>query len=258
MLGINKVHLGDCLERMKEIDSRSIDMVLCDLPYGTTVCAWDSVIPLEPMWRLLERIIKWNGAILLTSSQPFTTILISSRMELFRYEWIWEKERPTNIFAMRKRPGKVHENVCVFYDNQPVYNPITTASIQQNNNDKRRNKSQSGDMNLIETIGGVARIAKGYDPKRRQPRSVLKIARGTRRNKKQHPTQKPVPLMEYLIKTYTNEGDVVLDFAAGSGTTGVACIRTKRNFILIESDKKYWEKANNRIKVQRRNIGFGI
>ena len=241
--------LGDCLEKMSEIPDGSIDMVMTDPPYGTTACKWDSIIPLEPMWEHLKRVIKPNGAIVMMASQPFTTTLIASNMKMFKYCWIWEKERPTNIFGMKHRPGKVHEDIVVFYSKQPVYNPITEPSKQPRNNDRRRNKSQRGAMNTIETLGTTkAKISSSYDPTRRQPRSVLKISRGTRGKKRLHPTQKPVALMEYLIKTYTQEGETILDFCMGSGTTGVACKNLDRRFVGIEKDETYFEIAKARIE----------
>jgi site-specific DNA-methyltransferase (adenine-specific) len=165
---------------------------------------------------------------------------------MFKYEWIWEKERPTNIFLMKKQCGKVHENILVFYNKQPTYNPITEPSLQPKNN--KGNKSQSGEMNEIETFGKTkAKISKEYNPEIRNPRSVIKVNRGTRGNMKLHPTQKPVALFEYLIKTYTSEGDLVLDNCAGSGTTGVACKNLNRNFILIEKEIEYVKICQERL-----------
>ena len=238
---------GDCLEEMKKIPDGSVDLVLTDPPYGTTACKWDTVIDLELMWEHLTRVIKPNGAIVMTASQPFTSALVMSNIKMFKYEWIWEKERPTNIFLMKKQVGKVHENVLVFYKKQPTYNPIKEASQQPKNNQNM--KSQAGKMNIIETLGKCqAIISKEYDPEVRNPRSVLKINRGTRNNQKLHPTQKPVALMEYLIKTYTNENETVLDFTMGSGTTGVACKNLNRNFIGIELDETYFNIAKQRIE----------
>lgn len=237
---------GDCLEEMKNILDGSIDMVLTDPPYGTTACKWDTVIDLDLMWEQLKRVIKKNGAIVLTASQPFTSALVMSNIKMFKYEIIWEKERPTNIFLMKKQIGKVHENILVFYKQQPTYNPITEVSKQPKNN--QNNESQSGEMNSIETFGKTkTKISESYNPQIRFPRSVIKVSRGTKSNGKLHPTQKPVALMEYLIKTYTNEGETVLDFTMGSGTTGVACKNLNRNFIGIELDETYFEIAQKRI-----------
>lgn len=248
-MDIDVIYNEDCFETFKRIEDKSIDMILCDLPYGTTACKWDTIIPLEPLWKEYKRVIKDKGAIVLTASQPFTSKLVMSNLEWFKYELIWEKERPTNIFLMNKQIGKVHENILVFYNNQPTYNPITEPSLQPHNNDKSKNKSQSGEMNSIETFGNTrARISDNYNPLIRQPRSVLKFNRGTRGNKLLHPTQKPIALFEYLIKTYTNEGDLVMDNCAGSGTTGVACQNLNRNYILIEKDPKYYEIILKRLE----------
>lgn len=241
-----RLMLGDCLDRMSEIPDGSVDLVLADPPYETTSCKWDTVIPFEPMWAHLRRVTKRNGAIVLFSSQPFTSALVMSNPKMFKYEWIWEKERPTNIFLLKKRVGKVHENICVFYSEQPVYNPAFESAKQPTNN--KNNKSQAGAMNEIETYANAkTKISDEYDAKKRYPRSVLRISRGTRSNKKLHPTQKPVTLMEYLINTYTNEGDTVLDFAMGSGTTGLAAKNLNRNFIGIELEPKYFDIASMRI-----------
>lgn len=238
---------GDCMEVMKYIPDGFVDCVLTDPPYGTTACKWDTIIPFEQMWEQLKRITKKNGAIVLFSSQPFTSALVMSNPKMFKYEWVWEKERPTNIFLLKKQVGKVHENICVFYDKQPNYNPILEASKQPKNN--KNNKSQVGEMNTIETYGNTkTKISSNYNPTKRFPRSVLKIDRGTKNNKKIHPTQKPVALMEYLIRTYTNEGETVLDFTMGSFTTAIACLNTKRSFIGIEKDEHYFQVGKDRFE----------
>lgn len=243
-----ELYKGDCLELMKNIPDKSIDMILCDLPYGTTACKWDTVIPFEPLWEQYNRIIKNNGAIVLFGSEPFSSKLRMSNLKMYKYDLIWEKERPTNIFTIKYQFGKVHENISVFYKNLPTYNPQMEPSIQPNNNDKRKNKSQISKMNSIETKHNtISKISDEYNPKLRYPRDVLKFSRGTRRGT-YHPTQKPIPLLEYLIKTYTNEEDTVLDNCMGSGSTGVACVNTNRNFIGIELDKDYFNIANERIK----------
>lgn len=243
-----KLYNGDCLEVMKEIKSKSIDMILCDLPYQITSCKWDIQIPFEPLWEQYNRIIKDNGAIVLFGSEPFSSKLRMSNLKMYKYDLIWEKERPTNIFTIKHQFGKVHENISVFYKKLPTYNPQMENSLQPNNNDKRKNKSQSGKMNSIETQQNtISKISDEYNPKLRYPRDVLKFSRGTKKGT-YHPTQKPVSLLEYLIKTYTNEGDVVLDNCMGSGSTGVACKKIKRKFIGIEIDKKYFKIAKERIK----------
>lgn len=240
MLEINKIYLWNCLEVMKHIDDKSIDMILCDLPYGTTDCKWDIIIPFEQLREVYKRIIKDNWAIVLTSSQPFTSFLVTSNIKRFRYEIIWEKERPTNIFFMRKQIGKVHENILVFYKHQPTYNPqmeksmgIKNINLTIENKSKTHNKQQY-------------KFSKDYNYEIRYPRSVKKINRD--RFYSLHPTQKPVKLFEWLIETYTNEWDLVLDNCAWSWTTWVACKNTNRNFIMIEKEKEYVDIANERIK----------
>ncbi|AUR86518.1 DNA methylase [Vibrio phage 1.086.O._10N.222.51.F8] len=235
---------GDCLELMKEIESGSVDAIICDPPYGTTACKWDSIIPLEPMWEQLKRIIKPNGAIVMTASQPFTTTLIASNMKMFKYEWIWQKSH--GAFATAKiQPLKRHENVCVFGEGALTYNRQMTQS--EDNRDRRTEGFRADASNNF--VSDTTKInslnyADDYDPKKTNPKSVLTISseRGL------HPTQKPVALMEYLIKTYTNEGETVLDFTMGSGTTGVAAKNLNRNFIGIELDEGYFNIAKERIE----------
>ena len=238
MLQINSVNNGNCLELMSDIDDKSIDMILCDLPYGTTACKWDTIIPFEPLWEQYKRIIKDNGAIVLTASQPFTSALVMSNPKMFRYEIIWEKERPTNIFFVKKQIAKVHENVLIFYKHQPDYNPQMEKSMGVNRKLYDGNESKTH-------LRQKYKSSEDYNYKIRYPRSVQKI---NRQNLiAHHPTQKPVALFEYLIKTYTNEGELVLDNCAGSGTTAIACLRTNRNYILIEQEGKYCDIANKRI-----------
>ena len=223
---------------MSDIDDKSIDMILCDLPYGTTACKWDTIIPFEPLWEQYKRIIKDNGAIVLTASQPFTSALVMSNPKMFRYEIIWEKERPTNIFFVKKQIAKVHENVLIFYKHQPDYNPQMEKSMGVNRKLYDGNESKTH-------LRQKYKSSEDYNYKIRYPRSVQKI---NRQNLiAHHPTQKPVALFEYLIKTYTNEGELVLDNCAGSGTTAIACLRTNRNYILIEQETKYCDIANKRI-----------
>lgn len=226
---------GDCLERMKEIESGSIDMILTDPPYGTTACKWDSIIPLEPMWEQLKRIIKPNGAIVMTASQPFTSKLVSSNLDWFKYAWVWEKNRATNFPNAKRRPMSAHEDVLVFINGPMFYYPQKTTGHKPPNSAKGCSQG---------TIyhGKNVRNYSGGDTTR-YPRTVLRFdcERGL------HPTQKPVALMEYLIKTYTNECEAVLDFTMGSGTTGVAAKNLDRKFIGIEMDDKYFEIAKDRI-----------
>lgn len=231
--------LGDCLERMKEIPDGSVDMILCDLPYGTTACKWDSVIPFEPLWEQYERVIKKNGAVVLFGSQPFTTSLLSSNMQMFRYEIIWEKDNFTNLGAITRQFGKVHENILVFYRRQPTYNPQMWESGKPCNGGSIKREYYT------ETFTQPYRVSDKRQGKTdRYPRSVIKI---TREKNPLHPTQKPVALFEYLIKTYTNEGETVLDNCMGSGTAGVAAKNTNRKFIGIEKDETYFKIAQDRI-----------
>jgi site-specific DNA-methyltransferase (adenine-specific) len=233
-----KLLQGDCLERMKEIESGSVDMVLADPPYGTTACKWDSIIPLEPMWEQLKRVIKPNGAIVMTASQPFTTTLISSNMKMFKYDITWSKERPSNPALAKKRPLNYKEEVLIFYKNHPTYNPQMTI---RDNKNKRNNKNEKfsteSSAKLSDSFNKTGMKDLCY------PKNIINVnvQRGL------HPTQKPVVLMEYLIKTYTNEGQTVLDFTMGSGTTGVAAKNLNRDFIGIELDENYFNIAKDRI-----------
>lgn len=232
-----KLIQGDCLEKMRDIDDGFIDLVLTDPPYGTTACKWDSVIPFEPMWIQLKRIIKPNGAIVITSSQPFTTTLSYSNMKMFRYCWVWEKEQGVNFQHAKRQPLKIHEDVCVFYSSQPTYNPqgVTSCNIKKSNKKKGGNLKHCSSETKRKTY---VQTKKGY------PKTIQRVSQ----ERGFHPTQKPVALMEYMIKTYTNEGETVLDFTMGSGTTGVACVNLNRNFIGIEKDEKYFRIAEKRIE----------
>jgi site-specific DNA-methyltransferase (adenine-specific) len=227
---------GECLEEMAKLETGSIDMVLTDPPYGTTACKWDSVIPFEPMWEQLKRITKKNGAIVLTASQPFTSALIMSNVKMFKYCWVWDKKKGGNIQSLKWQPYKVHEDVAVFCSSAVNYYPIKTPQKA------RTGKTySSGEANGIKNYGDL----RTYNDK--HPKSILEASNADQRGKT-HPTQKPVALMEYLIRTYTNEGETVLDFTMGSGTTGVACKNLNRDFIGIEMDEKYFKIASERIE----------
>ena len=228
---------GDCLERMKEIASGTVDMILCDLPYGTTCCSWDAVIPFEPLWAEYERVIKQNGAIALFSAQPFTAVLACSNLKLFRYEWIWEKPNATGFLNAKKQPLRAHESILIFYKSQPTYNPQKTFGHER----KTAKKKVIGSEHY-----GKQLSVKDYDSTERYPRSV-QVFSSDKQKQALHPTQKPVSLCEYLIRTYTNAGELVLDSTMGSGTTGVACINTGRRFIGIEKDTSYFETAKTRL-----------
>ena len=223
---------GDCLEEMKRIASGSVDMILADPPYGTTACKWDSIIPLDGMWKELKRIIKSNGAIVMTASQPFTTTLISSNMKMFKYCWVWDKKAAANVLNAKHAPLKVHEDVVVFGGG---YRPIM----------KKGKGRWKGGKKFASQIDGAS-IPNRYWSNEYYPKSILEVSNANQKGKV-HPTQKPVALMEYLIKTYTNEGETVLDFTMGSGTTGVACKNLNREFIGIEKDEKYFNIAKDRI-----------
>ena len=229
---------GDCLERMKEIPSGSVDMVLTDPPYGTTACKWDSIIPLEPMWKELNRLIKPDGAIILFAAQPFTSVLITSNIKRFKHEWVWDKVKPGAFAIAKYRPLRQQEDIIVFAGdtNKVNYYPIMTGQKE------RTGKVYSGsDSAPIKYNDGKERI---YDKK--YPKTIITFSNANQKEKL-HPTQKPVALMEYLIKTYTNENETVLDFTAGSFTTGVACVNVNRNFIGIELDNNYFDIGVNRI-----------
>jgi len=233
----NKIYNGDCLEIMKSIEDKSIDMILCDLPYGTTACKWDVIIPFEPLWEQYKRIIKDNGAIVLTASQPFTSALVMSNPKMFKYEWIWDKKIPSGMSYARFQPMRQHENILVFCNDKTIYNPQMT---------KRDNPIKSGGMTKGEATNNQKLIPlnKTYDYK--NPTTI--IIEDKIRKDSIHPTQKPVALFEYLIKTYTNENETVLDNCSGSGTTAIACINTNRNYICIEKDKTYFDKSVERIE----------
>jgi len=247
---------GDCLEKMKEIPDGSVDMILTDPPYEITQCAWDSIIPLEPMWEQLKRVIKKNGAIVMNSSQPFTTKLISSNTEMFKYCWVWEKNQVSGVAQAKNKPLVSHEDICVFSEGVTVHA----------NQSKRRmpyfpqglikcDRVMKNHKHSHVKAGGIGQRPSHQSTYKQEwtnyPKSVLRFncERGF------HPTQKPVALMEYMIKTYTNKGETVLDFTMGSGTTGVACKNLYRNFVGIELDEKYFEIAKKRINshwVQKR------
>jgi len=248
MLQINSVNNGNCLDLMSDIDDKSIDMILCDLPYGVSACKWDSVIPFEPLWAHYKRIIKDNGAIVLTASQPFTSALVMSNIKMFKYEWIWVKNRVTGFANAKKRPLKNYEDILIFSNGTPRYHPQGLEKI-----DKivKNGKSVGGNTMRpsIESDQGKGRLRTAGESYLQEftgyPRQV--IANVKEGHKKEHPTQKPVAIFEYLIKTYTNEGELVLDNCAGSGTTAIACLKTNRNYILIEQEGKYCDIANRRI-----------
>lgn len=232
---------GDCLDLMKDIPDGSIDMILADLPYGTTRNKWDTIIPFGPLWEQYERVIKDRGAIVLTAQTPFDKILGASNLNLLKYEWIWDKKLGSGSLNAKKVPLKRHENILVFYKKAPTYNP-------QMRKGKYRNKSTSKPSSNSGNYGEIKHLKDNYNDDY-YPTSILEFSNANVRGRL-HSTQKPVPLMEYLIKTYTNEGETVLDNVMGSGTTGVACKNLNRNFIGMELDEDYFNIAKERIENQ--------
>lgn len=236
------LRLGDCLELMKDIPDKCVDMILADLPYGTTRNKWDSIIPLEPLWEQYERVIKDNGAIVLTAQTPFDKVLGESNLNMLRYEWIWQKNKATGHLNAKKMPMKSHENVLVFYKKLPTYNPqglIEKEKPTINKGSRGAKPQGAGGSNYGKSDKNAIQTHEGY------PKDILMFNVVMR---PEHPTQKPVSLFEYLIKTYTNEGETVLDNCMGSGTTGVACKNLNRNFIGMELDETYFKIAKERIE----------
>jgi site-specific DNA-methyltransferase (adenine-specific) len=235
-----EIQQGDCLELMKDIPNGSVDMILCDLPYGTTACKWDTVIPFEPLWEQYNRIIKDNGAIVLFGSEPFSTELRHSNLKMFRYDWIWDKKIPSGMSYARFQPMRQTENISVFCKSKTVYNPIMVKRYKP----IKAGGNKYSPTSPIQACKESKDFQKTYEYK--NPVNILTFDRVRRGNV--HPTQKPVALLEYLIKTYTNEGEVVLDNCMGSGSTGIACINTNRKFIGFELDEDYFEIAKKRIE----------
>lgn len=244
----NKTYLGDCLELMPQMESGMFDMILCDLPYGTTQCKWDAVIPFDKLWIEYKRLIKANGCIVLMCGEPFTSQLINSNLPMFRYKWIWDKKFAGNFVTANKRPLNTFEEIVVFYNNQPTYNPQKTKREKPITSGKRchpRNRTGTDENVTYEAE------KKTYDDK--HPTTIISIPRKIGKGTK-HPTEKPTELMEYLIRTYTNEGELILDNCAGSGTTGEACHNTGRNYIQIEKEQKYFDLILGREKSFNKKI----
>ena len=239
MLDINKIYLGDCLEIMKKINNQSVDMILCDLPYGVTQCKWDTVIPFEKLWAEYERIIKDNGAILLTAIEPFASALRLSNIKMYKYDWVWDKIKGTGFLNAKKQPMRCYENICVFYKKQPTYNPQKTFGHEKKVSHRKKD--------YLTEVYNPANKETYYSSTERYPRNIIKFSTDTQKSSL-HPTQKPVALFRYLIKTYSNENDIILDNCIGSGTTAIAAIAEHRNYIGIEKDKKYFDIANKRIE----------
>lgn len=234
------LRLGDCLEVMKDIPSKSIDTIICDLPYGTTACKWDSVIPFEPLWEQYRRVIKDDGAIVLFGSQPFTSVLVNSNIKMFKYEWIWEKDGGSNFATVKYMPMKEHENILVFGKGKIKYN----EQRQERIGSRKGKKTTTTDSGRKDSVYGTQKGGKTFDvPKLRCPRSIQRF----NRERGQHPTQKPLDLLEYLVRTYSNENDTILDNTMGSGTTMLACKNLNRNGIGIEKDPQYYAVAVARV-----------
>ena len=235
---MNKVLHGDCLELMKDIPDGSVDMILCDLPYGTTSQKWDVIIPFDKLWEQYERIIKNNGAIVLTGAEPFSSLLRTSNLKIYKYDWVWDKVKGTGYLNAKKQPMRNHEIVSVFYKEQCIYNPQKTFGHNKKVSFRKKE--------LQAEVYGKTNQDYLYESTERYPRSIQVFSTDTQ-NSSLHPTQKPVALFEYLIKTYTNEGDLVLDNCAGSFTTAIAALNTKRNYICMEKEQKYFEIGEKRI-----------
>lgn len=235
-----KLYEGDCLEIMQSIKDKTVDLILCDLPYGTTNCKWDQIIPLKPLWDEYKRIIKDHGAIVLSSLPPFTADLIQSNREMFRYEWIWRKTCPVGFLNSHKMPLRAHEVLLVFYKHLPTYNPqMTLGKPYTKKRSKRKKECVYNNSKLLKTVNKGERF----------PQDVIIFSRD---KKTVHPTQKPLKLFEYIIKTYTNPGDLVLDNCAGSGTTGVACSNLGRDCIMIEKDPEYCDLIRERMNKNKK------
>ena len=251
---INNIYNGDCLELMKEIPIGSIDMILCDLPYGTTACKWDAVIPFDKIWKHYERVIKLNGAIVLTASQPFTSALVMSNPKMFKYEWIWEKSKASNFLLAKKQPLKAHENVLVFANGTPNYYPQKTqGKPYYRGGVKEKHDNPEVSNNIPNYHSHIRKSEDGM----RLPRSVQYFTTAEF-DGKFHPTQKPIALFEYLVNTYTNEGETILDNCSGSGTTAIACINTNRNYICMEKDYEYYNKSIERILKHSNQLSLNI
>ena len=244
----SKIICGETINEMSKLPSKSIDMILCDLPYGTTQCKWDSVIPFDMLWKEYTRIIKDNGAIVLTASQPFTSNLVMSNPKLFRYSLVWEKSKSTGYLNSKKMPMRSHEDILVFYKNLPTYNPQMVDGDPYDKGKAHRPtdvyREQKGEIHVKNETG------------KRYPRSVQYFKTAESEGKVYHPTQKPISLMEWLVKTYSNEGDMVLDNTIGGGTTAIACIRTNRKYIGIDVSEEYINITNQRINEEINNLAL--
>ncbi len=239
-MGQQEIWLGDCLELMKDIPDGSVDMILCDLPYGSLICKWDQVIPFDKLWESYNRIIKNDGAVVLFGSQPFTSVMINSNLKMYRYNWVWDKKKPANFSLAKKQPMKYHEDIVVFGKKSPKYYPIMVP-VEGRKAKKGKNDGYSGFNKGLEKVEYLDKI---YTDK--YPSSILEFSNADQTNRF-HPTQKPVSLLEYLIKTYSNEQDLILDNCCGSGSTLVAAKNLNRQFIGIEQEENYWQISKDRV-----------
>ena len=244
---LNKIYNDDCLEGMKNIPDNSIDMILCDLPYGTTACKWDTIIPFEPLWEQYNRVIKDNGAIVLFGSQPFTSTLVMSNVKKFKYSWTWDKVTAKGHLVAKYRPMQQTEDICVFGKGKINYYPIMEIR-------EKARKDVSVEYSRTQIMGGTTTKEKEKILRtHRYPKTLLRYSNASQKGKV-HPTQKPVALFEYLIKTYTNEGETVLDNCMGSGTTAIAAINTNRNYIGFELDEEYYKASLDRIGKHKKRV----
>jgi len=245
MLELNKFYNMDCLDGMKLIDNKSIDMILCDLPYGTTQCKWDVLIPFTPLWEQYNRIIKDNGAIVLFGTGPFSSTLRLSNLKNYKYDWVWDKVKGSGFLNAKKQPMRNHEVLSVFYKKQCTYNPQKTQGHQ-------KKKSFRG-KHLQTDVYGEMKKDNLYESTERYPRSIQIFSPDTQKSSL-HPTQKPIALCEYMIKTYTNKNEVILDNCGGSGTTAIACINTNRQYILMEKYQDKYEVGLDRVQNHKVNV----
>ena len=241
---LNKIYNEDCLEGMKRIPDKSVDMILCDLPYGTTACKWDEIIPFEPLWEQYNRIIKDNGAIVLTARNPFSSNLVMSNVKMYKHKWVWNKKQSGSFFNAKLMPLQIEEDVLVFAKGKVNYHPMMRTGKMRL---KGRQSKETQWVNGLNRSDGV--YSDQY-----YPTNIIEFANSRNKKNNIHPTQKPVPLFEYLIKTYTNEGETVLDNCMGSGTTAIACLNTNRNFIGFELDKEYFDMATKRIEEHEQQL----
>lgn len=250
-----KIYNGDCIEVMHQLidDNIIVDCIITDLPYGTTPCPWDVIVPFDEMWSCINKITKPDAAVVLFGQEPFSSLLRVSNINDYRYDWIWQKERLTNVFQVKRRPGKVVENISVFYKKQPTYNPQKTKY----DGPLRTNKIGEGGFSITQKGSGLTKPVEYNDDGTRYPLQVIKFNRDSMYDEKFHPTQKPISLCEYLVRTYTNENETVLDFTMGSGSTGVAALKCNRKFIGIERDEKYFNIAKKRLEeIENTNVLF--